>query len=73
MTVTLTLLPSMMEMTTEDLLITLRIIWRRFPREMPLRRTFPSQSWCLRRSHRRRSHTRWLSPRLVRRSYPRPP
>jgi hypothetical protein len=58
---------------TKELLVTLKRIWRRFPMEIPLRSRHPSQSRCLRRFHRRRSHTRWSSPRLVRRSYPRPP
>jgi hypothetical protein len=63
---------TMMEMMMEELLRTLRRIQRSFLREMPLKSRCPSQSRCLKRSHRR-SHTRWSSPRLIRRSYPRPP
>jgi hypothetical protein len=64
---------NMTETMMEELMMTLRRIRRRFLREMPLRSRCPSQSRCLRRSNRRRSHTRWSSPKLVRRCYPRPP
>jgi hypothetical protein len=73
MTVTQTPAPTTTEMMTEELRMTLRRIYRRFPGEVPLRSRCPNQRQCLRRSHRMRSHTRWSSPRLVQKSYPRPP